>query len=161
MAIYTEYLKCDFTDAEISDRAKELASANRRRTSIEQQKKEIDSDLKSQIEAENSKIQRLADQISMGYEYRNIDCLVELDTPELGKKRIVRVDTGEEVKVVAMIADDKQASLDLSAPVPEDPAVAIPGGVLEPLPVESAAAKQKVSRKRNPDAEEFADGSGE
>jgi hypothetical protein len=34
---YTEYLKCEFTDAEISDRARELAASNRSRTAIEQQ----------------------------------------------------------------------------------------------------------------------------
>lgn len=122
-AQYTEYLKCDFSDAEIADRAKELATANRRRTSIEQQKKEIDSDLKSQIEAENSKIQRLSEQIGMGYEYRNVECSVEIDTPSIDRKRIVRLDTGEEVKVVSMTAEDKQASLDLqilSYPAPLD-----------------------------------------
>jgi hypothetical protein len=110
---YTEYLKCDFSDAEISDRARELATSNRRRTAIEQQKKEIDSDLNGQIEAENTKIQRLSEQIGMGYEYRNVECRVELDTPEVGCKRIVRLDSGEEVKVTAMTDADRQELLDL------------------------------------------------
>lgn len=178
MNTYTEYLKCDFTDAEISDRAKELAGANRRRSAIEQQKKEIDSDLKGQIEAENSKIQRLSEQIGMGYEYRNIACIVELDTPELGKKRIVREDTGEEVKVVAMTPEDKQASLNLQAeadclepiitPPPEvrqinGPVVEVlaEDGVNEHWSGRADDSPRATRRRRNPVAEAFADGSAE
>ena len=110
---YTEYLKYEFSDAEITDAAKELARAAQQRASLEQRKKEVDSQLKADIEAQNSIVGRLSSYINTGYEYRDIECRIELDTPEPGKKRIVRVDNGEEVKVVPMTDADKQTSLDL------------------------------------------------
>ncbi len=112
---YVEYLKCDLTDAEVADAARDLARANARRQSIEQQKKEVDSQLKSEIEAANTVISRLSTLINTGHEYRNIECRVELDTPEPGKKTIVRLDTGEEVAVKAMTDADRQMVMDLHA----------------------------------------------
>jgi hypothetical protein len=110
---YTEYLKCDLTDAEIADTARELARANARRQAVEQQKKEVDSQLKSEIEAANTVISRLSTLINTGHEYRNIECRVELDTPEPGQKRVVRLDTGEEVSVKRMTDADRQMVIDL------------------------------------------------
>lgn len=110
---YTEYLKCDFTDSEIAEAAKELARANSRKASIEQQKKDVDAQLKSEIVAQETIIGRLAAQINTGSEYRNVECRVELDTPEAGKKRTIRLDTGEEVSVKPMTDTDRQMVLDL------------------------------------------------
>ncbi len=110
---YTEYLKCDFTDTEIADAAKELARANARKSSIEQQKKDVDAQLKSEIVAQETIIGRLSAQINTGSEYRNVECRIELDTPEAGQKRVVRLDTGEEVSVKRMTDEDRQTVLDL------------------------------------------------
>ena len=121
---HVEYLRCDFTDAEIAETAKQLARANYKRTSLEQQKKEVDSALKGEIEAENSVIQRLSNCINTGHEYRNIECRIELDTPEPGKKRVVRLDTGEEVSVRLMTDADRQMVLDLQAAADAEAAAA-------------------------------------
>lgn len=110
---YIEYLKCELTDAETADAARELAKANARRAAIEQQKKEVDSQLKGEIEAQNTVIQRLATLINTGHEFRNVECTVILDKPEAGKKTIVRNDTGEEVTVKPMTDADRQMVLDL------------------------------------------------
>ncbi len=109
----TEYLKYQYTDAEIADAARDLASANRKRASLEQRKKEVDSAIKAEIEAENSVIARLSSLIGTGYEYRDIEVRIELDTPEPGKKRVVRLDTGEEVAVKVMTDHDRQMVIDL------------------------------------------------
>ena len=114
MKTYTQYLRCQFTEQEITDKAKDLACANRKRTQIEQQKREVDTQLKADIEVENSKIARLSEHISTGFEYRDVECRVDLDTPEEGQKRIVRLDTGEEVLVALMTDEDKQLALDLA-----------------------------------------------
>lgn len=108
-----EYLRYDYTDAEIAEAARDLASANRKRASLEQRKKEVDSAIKAEIEAENTSIGRLSNLIATGFEYRDIEVRVELDTPEEGKKRIVRLDTGEEVAVKRMTDEDRQMVLDL------------------------------------------------
>jgi hypothetical protein len=143
---YTEYLKYEFSDAEITDAAKELARAAQQRASLEQRKKEVDSQLKADIEAQNSIVGRLSSYINTGYEYRDIDCRIELDMPEPGKKRIVRVDNGEEVKVVPMTDADKQTSLDLQEKADEvekkEPIVTDPPSVLQ---IEAPAAAPLAS----------------
>lgn len=111
----TEYLRYEFTDTEIADAARDLATANRKRSSLEQRKKEVDSAIKAEIEAENSIIGRLSNLIATGYEYRDIEVRIELDTPEAGKKRIVRMDTGEEVAVKPMTESEKQMCFDLQS----------------------------------------------
>lgn len=112
---YTLELKYDFTDSEIAVIAKELANANTQCGSIEQRKREIDTQLKADIEAQKSIVARLSGLIGKGFEYRQIKCRVELDTPELGKKRVVRLDTGEEVSVKPMTDTDRQMVLDLQS----------------------------------------------
>lgn len=109
----TEYLKYEFSDTEIADAARDLATANRKRSSLEQRKKEVDSAIKAEIEEQNSIIGRLSQLIGTGFEYRDIDVRVELDTPEKGTKRIIRIDTGEEVAVKFMTESDKQMAFDL------------------------------------------------
>lgn len=110
---YTEYLRCDLTDTEIADAARDLARANAKRAAIEQQKKEVDSQLKAEIAAQDTVIARLSTLINTGHEYRNIDCRIDLDTPDKGRKRIVRLDTGEEVAIKPMTDADKQMALEL------------------------------------------------
>jgi hypothetical protein len=157
---YTEYLKCDLTDAEIADTARELARANARRQAVEQQKKEVDSQLKSEIEAANTVISRLSTLINTGHEYRNIDCRVELDTPEPGQKRVVRLDTGEEVSVKRMTDADRQMVIDLQTKAEEseaaeeearqaeiDKVIVTPPPVLQALPEPEVAGTQQVYEK--------------
>src|ERR1035438_6248022 len=95
----TEYLKYQYTDTEIADSARDLAAANRKRTNLEQRKKEVDSSIKAEIEAENSIIARLSQLIGTGFEYRDIEVRIQLDTPEVGKKTIYRIDRSEERRV--------------------------------------------------------------
>jgi hypothetical protein len=177
---FTEYCKYTFTDAEITDAAKELARAAQQRASLEQRKKEVDSQLKADIEAQNSIVGRLSSYINTGYEYRDIECRVELDTPEVGKKRIVRLDTEEEVKVVPMTDMDRQMRLELQEKAEQaeaakeeakEPIVTPPPPVLQ---IEAPAAATLASvtvmggshqkngkTPRNREREAFADGSGE
>lgn len=112
---HTEYLEYEFTDTEIAEMARQLARANRTKASLEQQKKEVDSQLKADIEVQNSAINKMSQGITVGREWRTIECLVILDTPEPGKKTIRRNDTGSDVKVIPMTDEDRQMVLDLTA----------------------------------------------
>lgn len=187
----TEYLKYEYTDLEIADAARDLARANRTRASLEQRKKEVDSAIKAEIECENSIIARLSNLIATGSEYRDIEVRIELDTPETGKKRIVRLDTGEEVAVKNMTDQDRQMVIDLQSAAEAEEAKAEPivtpppyqqrieASPVDPLGKEEAhtlevvngatlgpavlhgGTHQSKKRKRNADAESFADGSAE
>lgn len=126
MSPYTKYLKCEFTADEITTRARELAASNRKRADLEQEKKEIDSDLKGKIEAENTKIKRLSDEIAQGFEFRHTECRVELDTPAQGQKTVVRLDTGEVVSIERMTDEDRQMALALEEEAAKKDAEVIP-----------------------------------
>lgn len=108
-----EYLRYEYTPDEITAAAHDLATANRKRDGIEQRKKEVVASLKSEFEEQNSAITRLSNLIAMGFEYRDIEVRIELDTPTAGSKRVIRLDTGEEVSVKPMTDTDRQMVLDL------------------------------------------------
>lgn len=167
-------MKCEFTDAEITALAKELAAANNTRDELEQQKKQVDSQLKADIEVQNSTIGRLSRLIGSGWEMRNVEVRIELDTPEPGKKRVVRIDTGEEVAVKAMTDRDRQMVLDLQSAAEVDVDLTKTRVVNEALHavvdlhagLASAVAmggthQAKGKRKRDREAEAVADGSAE
>lgn len=185
----TEYLKYEYSDTEIAEAARDLATANRKRTSLEQRKKEVDAAIKAEIEEQNSIIGRLSQLIGTGFEYRDIEVRIVLDTPESGKKTIYRIDTGEEVAVKTMTDADRQMMLDLKTkaeaeeaakqpaepiitPPPFVPRLDQPGtveGTVEPTdgaPLAQAAVmggthQRKDRKPRDRKAEAAADGSGE
>ncbi len=135
MKPYTELLRCELTDSEMADAARELARSNQRCASIEQQKKEVDSQLKAEIEAEKTKIARISSLINTGSEYRNIECRVDLDLPDPGKKTTYRLDTGEEVSVKNMTDADRQMALDLREKADAEDAAKHPEPIVTPPPV--------------------------
>lgn len=120
---------------------------------------------------------------------RNVDIRIELDTPESGKKRIVRLDTGEEVAVKGMTDYDRQMVIDLQsaaeaqeaeqeavkepiitpppvlqrieAPAEADTPEVVNGATLAPAVLAGGTHQAKSKRGRNRDAEGFADGSTE
>ncbi len=110
-----EYLRYDYTQEEIKAAGSDLAAANHKRDSIERRKKEIVASLTAELEEQKAAITRLSDMIRMGFEWRDIEVRVELDTPIQGQKRVVRLDTGEEVAVKRMTDDDRQMVLDLQS----------------------------------------------
>lgn len=53
---HTEYLKYEFTAAELAEFSRDLARANQSRVALELKKKSIDSQIKAEIEAANDSI---------------------------------------------------------------------------------------------------------
>ncbi len=152
---YVEYLRCELTDTEIADTARDLARANSRKASIDQQKKEADAQLKAEIQAQESIIARLSALINSGHEYRNIECRVELDTPTSGRKTIVRLDTGEIVSEKPMTDADRQMVMDLQtaaeaaeeearAKEESDKVIVTPPPVLQSLPAPEVMSAAEV-----------------
>jgi hypothetical protein len=111
---YTELLRCDFTPDEWTENARQLATATRLRSELEQEKKEIDSQYKAKIEEQIGRASKLAALLGAGYEMRNVPCEILLDKPELGQATIVRRDTGEIVRTRPMTEMERQAVLDFT-----------------------------------------------
>lgn len=95
----------------IKDLAKELAYETRTLEETEDQKKSVVSDFTNTITGVKAKISGLANKVNNGYEFRNIDCEISFNNPEAGQKTIIRIDTGEIVKIEDMTQSERQENL--------------------------------------------------
>jgi hypothetical protein len=101
-----------FNEDEVKRLGKELAQFNRERTSAEEEKKSVTSDFKARIDGLNARINRLSNNISNGYEYKDMEVTLELDLE--AKKRIFRrIDTNEIVKEEEMHPEDWQTEIEM------------------------------------------------
>lgn len=116
-----EFLQYDFTPEELAEFSKELARHTLERSRLEQQKREVDAQLKSQIEAENTQIAILANNISTGHTQRMIDCAILWHNPGNGRATIRRIDTGERVRERKMTYEEMQDRLPFDPPAPPSP----------------------------------------
>jgi hypothetical protein len=104
-------LKHTFTPAEKREIAASLAQANERKVALEEQKKEVDADLKGQITATETRIATDARKYNNGYEYRDVECYPVYHSPEQGMKSVYRKDTGEFVRDMRMDTTEMQENL--------------------------------------------------
>ena len=87
-------LRYDFTASEIHDLSIELAQKNKECVSLENEGKAVQSQYASKIKVVKSEIAKLSNQVSDGWEIRDIECDVVYHKPAKGKKTITRKDTG-------------------------------------------------------------------
>lgn len=111
-------LKCLFTEEEKTQMAKEMAQKTLEKDTIQQTMKETQAQFKAKIEACETIIKRNATYIKDGYEYRSVDCVVDYNTPERGKKTIIRTDTGE--TFIEDMTRDEKANLFFNVDAPKD-----------------------------------------
>lgn len=98
----TRILNCKYTAEEMQDLGVQLAVANQRKGSLEDSKKQSQSQYKAEIDAQDATIKSLSQKLARGSEDRNVDCEVLFHTPSEGKKTIARSDTGATVDVLNM-----------------------------------------------------------
>lgn len=106
----TEWLKYTFSEEEITEKSKEMAKCTIVAKNLEEQKKAIASDLKGQIDQALLTANMMAKHIQEGHEYRNIDCMKDLDFDKQ-ETIITRVDTGEIITTRKMNAGEKQMTI--------------------------------------------------
>lgn len=75
-----------FSDIEINIKAKRLADHSATLANLHQELSVIKEQYKSKINSEQAAINELVGHIGSGYEYRRVDCVVKMHTPELGLK---------------------------------------------------------------------------
>ena len=112
---HLEILKYTFSDPELKGFSKELARENTTVAEAEEQKKAVMAQFAETITSSKSRISILSRYINNGYDYRNIECSVAMNSPNTGFKTIVRDDTGEEVKTVPMTESEMQEELKFDA----------------------------------------------
>lgn len=109
----TRNLKCQLTPQEVHDYGVRLARANSSKEEAEERKKEVDAQLKAEIESHSTKALNLARKINNGYEYREVECAILHDF-KANTVSIRRVDTNELVETRALSAEERQTGLALS-----------------------------------------------
>lgn len=132
-----EWLQVRYTMAERLDLAEKLARCQASIEQAEDQKKATDAqhkDLVTRLETERRSLTR---KLTAGGEMRNVDCTWLLGDPTPSEKTLVRLDTGEVVRIVPMIGTDFQEEIP-AAPVAGQ-AEAL---VLEPPPAEERKEAQ-------------------
>lgn len=130
-----EYLPVSYTPAERLDLAEQLARASQTRMDTEDQKKANDAEFKETMEGLNLAIKRLTRRLTQGSEMRNVECKWILEDPTPKEKTLVRLDTGEVVRIMPMQDHDFQELL------PITPATAEPGEPLVLEPTNGAEAR--------------------
>ena len=89
----TQYLEYRFTPEEKAELAQNMARAVGVKTDAELRLKEISSQIKAEIAAQDTIVNDRAGKLSRGYEYRNVECTITWDF-EAGTYRVIRNDTG-------------------------------------------------------------------
>lgn len=95
-------LRYDFTASEIHDLSVQLANKTKELNAITEEKKSINSQYTAKVNEVKASCNKLSNQVSDGYELREIDCEVEYHKPEQGKKTFIRKDTNTVAAVEAM-----------------------------------------------------------
>jgi hypothetical protein len=82
-----------------------------RQTQTQEEQKAAQAQFKERLERLTSEVGKLSRDINNGWEMRNIICYVAFHLPVQGMKRIIREDTGELVREMAMARSEMQDNL--------------------------------------------------
>src|SRR5687767_4543374 len=85
----------DFRDSEIHDLSIELANKTKELKQVTEEKKASNGTYTVKINGIKKDCDLLSNQVSDGFEYREIECEVEYHKPAQGQKTLTRKDTGE------------------------------------------------------------------
>jgi len=148
-------LKYDFTPDELADMSKRLANEIGAIETLEADKEESNKAFKEQIAFHATAAKGLAKDIRAGYEHRFTACRVLLNSPNLGEKTIVRLDTGEQVAVEVMSEQERQEELPLEKPAAVEGELPLQSGNGHPVgdPDDATPARRASRRTRKPQPE--------
>ena len=113
----TDLLECLFTEIELKTLSNELACKIIEKTELETKKKSALSDFTGKINDMKAEINLLANKINTGKEYRNVDCIITMNSPSTGLKTAQRLDTKENIWTNEMTAEELQAEIPFDTPI--------------------------------------------
>jgi hypothetical protein len=111
-----ESVKYNFSDAELQELGAQLAREAQGVFDLEEQKKSEAAAKSAQLKEANGRVAGLTTKINNGYELREVECLVLLETPRPGLKQIVRIDTNEVLRVEPMTKAEMQSNFGFQEP---------------------------------------------
>ena len=90
-------LRYDFTAPEIYELSMRLANKTKEIVGKEAEKKSAMSQFGATINELKATVQKLSNQVSEGYEFREVECDIEYNKPEQGKKTLTRRDNKQQI----------------------------------------------------------------
>jgi hypothetical protein len=106
--------RCTFTNTEMIELGKRAAELNNQMHLQETELKDVTTQLKAKCKSTEAKLSETFGKMTVGYEYRNVLCVVRYDKPVIGKKTITRMDTLETVEISEMTLSETQGELPLA-----------------------------------------------
>ena len=113
----TDLLECLFTEIELKTLSNELAHKIIEKTELENKKKSALSDFMGKINDIKAEINLLANKINTGKEYRNVNCIITMNSPSTGLKTAQRLDTKENIWTKEMTAEELQTEISFDTPI--------------------------------------------
>jgi hypothetical protein len=104
-------LRVDLTLNEKAVLSDQLAQAVGRLNETEADKAEEISQYNADIKAHRASIDKLAQQINLGYEMREVKCPVKYNSPKVGQKSVLHPETGTVLATEAMAEEERQENL--------------------------------------------------
>lgn len=108
--IVTVYGKVELTGEEIKERSEQLADEIHNLNLIEQEKKAVMKRYASDIEGCKERILNFKNAVRDGYEYRNVECMIERDFKRR-IKRFISMDSGKVIRTEPFNDADRQMQL--------------------------------------------------
>jgi hypothetical protein len=105
-------LRCEYSDDELAFKRDELSTVIVHQGAVETRKAEVNRGFKEELDGLYARASELAHQIKRRGENRPVQCLVEFHKPNVGEKTIIRLDTGEQVRVEPMTEDERQEEIE-------------------------------------------------
>jgi hypothetical protein len=109
-----ESIKYVFAEKEVLALGEALAREAQTVFDLRAQKASTMAALAGSIKQAEGRVGELTDKINNGYELREVECMVMLEVPRPGMKRVIRIDTNETVREEAMTTQEMQASFGFS-----------------------------------------------
>jgi len=105
-------LPCIYNDEELAAKRDELSDTIIAIAEVEDRKSRVAKSFKEELDGLYATSGTLARDIKRRNEERLVDCVVEWNKPNVGEKTIVRLDTGEMVKIEVMTDDERQDEIE-------------------------------------------------
>ena len=111
-----EATKYTFSQDEIRELGEALAREAQGIVDLRDRKKTMVAAMAAQIQAANERAVNLATKINVGFELREVECMLLLETPRPGMKRVIRLDTNETIREEPMTAREMQGAFGFEDP---------------------------------------------
>lgn len=113
------YLKYEFSNDEKLAMATTLAQNHNAIDDLAAEEKVFKTQIAERRSGLAQSVQTLSRNISMGFEMRNMPCLLQWDKPNVGEVQYVREDNGEVIRTRPMTESERQMELPMEAPKDE------------------------------------------